>query len=131
MASEGMNQATLIGRLDGDPHFKVTEKGRARLWMRVHCVEELPDENGIPRERQTWISVVLWGRRAEALAKFLRAGRRVCVVGSITHWKREGEEPPRWETQIVARDLLLLDDQRPSTVVLRPPAAEGGGTQAA
>ena len=125
MATTGLNRVTLIGRIDGDPHFKNAEGKKPRLWMRVHCVEEYPDAHGIVRERQTWLSVVFFGSRAEALSRFLRAGRRIAVVGRIQHWKREGEHPPRWETQVVAQELLLLDSREGhSTKTLRPPGAD-------
>lgn len=131
MATTGLNKVMLIGRIDGDPHFKTGGKA-PRLWMRVHCVEEIPDENGIPRARQTWLSVVVFGPRAAGLAKFLRAGRRIAVDGRINHWKREGEHPPRWETQIVARDVVLLDEEsRSTTVALRPPNAVPGASDEA
>lgn len=118
-----MNKVMLIGRVDGDPQFKLTGQGRSRLWFRVHSVTESFDEGGQPREHQTWLSVVCWGRRAEGLRSLLRAGQWIAVEGRISHWKREGEHPQRWETEIVAHEVTLLERRGPTTV-LRPPDAD-------
>ncbi|MEQ9646337.1 MAG: single-stranded DNA-binding protein [Sandaracinaceae bacterium] len=120
MASQGLNKVTLIGRVDGRTYFSL-KHGKARLWFRLHCLEELPDQEGVMRPRQIWLSVVVWGPRAEALSRELYAGCHVAVDGRISHWKREGETPPRWETEIVARDVLMLGGQREPAKVGRPP----------
>jgi single-strand DNA-binding protein len=118
-----MNKVMLIGRVEGDPHFKLTAKGKRRLWFRVCCVSDAVDEAGQVREHKTWLSVVLWGARAEGLRSALRDGQWIAVDGRISHWKRDGEQPPRWETEIVARDLTLLDRRGP-TSAFRPPKAD-------
>ncbi|HJL20033.1 MAG TPA: single-stranded DNA-binding protein [Sandaracinaceae bacterium LLY-WYZ-13_1] len=117
-----MNKIVLVGRVDSDAHFKITPKGKRRLWFRVCCVSESYDETGRTREHQTWLSVVCWGGRAEGLRGSLPRGQWVAVEGRIGHWKRDGEHPPRWETEVVASEITRLADRGPVSA-LRPPGA--------
>ena len=44
--------------------------------MRLATTESYLDKNKVRQERTDWHNVVLWGKRGEALAKFLAKGRR-------------------------------------------------------
>ena len=108
MPSNGVNKVFLIGALAEEPRLKTTGEGRSRLLLRVHTVESYEDKTGLERERQSWHDVVVWGKRGEGLARFLRRGRRVVVEGRLHGYKTDGD-PPRWRTEIVARDVVVLD----------------------
>jgi len=107
MASQGLNRVTIIGRVEGQTYLS-RKYDKSRLWFRVHIQEEVPDKDGILRPRSIYLSVVAWGPMADALDRDLYSGCMVAVGGRLSHWKREGEEPPRWETQIHARDVAVL-----------------------
>lgn len=109
MASTGMNRVTLIGRVEGATRLSRTSSGKSRLWLKLHCAEEVPDDEGVPRRRQAWVPIVVWGARAEGLAKILTHGRRVAVDGRLVHWKREQADRVRWETHVHVNELVLLE----------------------
>ncbi len=109
MSSQGLNRVVLIGSVDGEPRYRPHERGRHRLWLRVRTSELRPDENGVKRERLGWHSVVVWGGQAEGLSRFLRSGHRVAVEGRLVTRKVGDAGAPRWDTEIHARELLVLD----------------------
>jgi len=109
--AEGLNKAMLIGNLGQDPELRYTQGGKAVLNMRLATSESYQDRDGNRKERTDWHSVVLWGKRAEALSKFLAKGARIFVEGSIRTSSFEGRDgQKRWKTEVNARNVILLGD---------------------
>lgn len=105
--AEGLNKVLLFGNLGADPELRVTPSGQAVLKLRVATTESYLDRNNTRQERTEWHSVALWGKRAEALAKFLTKGERVFIEGSIrtSSYEKNGEK--RYRTEIVANNIIL------------------------
>ena len=117
--SEGLNRVLMIGTVADPPGYRLTASGKARLWLRLKVAEGYVDREGEARERQGWYTVVVWGPRATELRATLRQGQRLAVDGRLDNWKKDGD-PPRWVTEVVARDVLVLD-RASATTALRPP----------
>lgn len=105
--AEGLNKVMLLGNLGADPELKVTQGGQAVLKLRLATTESYLDRNNTRQERTEWHSVTLWGKRGEALAKFLTKGERIFVEGSLrtSSYEKDGEK--RYRTEIVARNIIL------------------------
>lgn len=106
--AEGLNRVMLFGNLGADPELRQTAGGQSVLKLRLATNESWLDKNRVRQERTEWHSVVVWGKRAEALAKFLEKGSSVFVEGSLrtsSYEDREGVK--RYRTEIVASNLLL------------------------
>jgi single-strand DNA-binding protein len=113
MAREGLNKVILIGNLGIDPELQFTQSGTGRLRLRLATTETYVDRGGERQEKTEWHTVIVWGKRAEALNNILSKGRSICVEGSIEYrqWEdREGNK--RNSTQIRARDIILLGGGR-------------------
>ncbi len=67
--AEGLNRVMLLGNLGADPELKMTSGGQAVLKLRLATSETYLDRNKVRQERTEWHSVVVWGKRAEALGK--------------------------------------------------------------
>lgn len=106
--SQGLNKVILIGAVDGEPRFHRHGEGRHRLWFRLRTNELRPDEHGVMRERLGWHSVVVWGARAEGLSRLLSAGSRLAVEGRLVTRKVQKASEPRYQTEIHARELVIL-----------------------
>ena len=110
---DGLNRATLLGNLGADPELRFTQGGQPVLSLRMATQESYLDKNKERKERTDWHNVVIWGKRGEALAKFLRKGAMVYVEGSIrtsSYDDREGNK--RYKTEIVASDLIPCGERR-------------------
>jgi single-strand DNA-binding protein len=117
--ADGLNRVLLLGNVGMDPELRMTTNGQAVLKLRLATSETYLDRNRARQERTEWHNVVVWGKRAEALAKFLSKGSRLFVEGSLrtsSYDDREGNK--RYRTEVVATNIILAGGR-----------AEGGGSR--
>jgi single-strand DNA-binding protein len=98
----------LLGNLGADPELRMTNGGQAVLKMRLATSETYLDRDRVRQERTEWHNVVVWGRRAEALSKFLTKGSRLFVEGGLrtsSYQDRDGNK--RYRTEVVANNIIL------------------------
>jgi single-strand DNA-binding protein len=106
--AEGLNRVMLLGNLGADPELRTTSGGQSVLKLRLATSETYLDKNRQRQEKTEWHSVVIWGKRAEALSKILSKGSRLFVEGGLrtsSYDDREGVK--RYKTEIVASNVLL------------------------
>jgi single-strand DNA-binding protein len=106
--AEGLNRVMLLGNLGADPELRYTQSGQAVLNMRIATTESYLDKNKVRQERTDWHNVVLWGKRGEALAKFLTKGSTVFIEGGLrtsSYDDKDGNK--RYKTEIHANNLIL------------------------
>src|ERR1700734_3608894 len=104
---EGLNRVMLIGNLGADPELRVTPGGQAVLKLRLATNESYMDRNNVRQERTEWHRVTVWGRRAEALGKFLQKGDSLFIEGrlSTSSYEKNGEK--RYSTEVIANNIVL------------------------
>jgi single-strand DNA-binding protein len=106
--AEGLNRVMLLGNLGADPELRMTSGGQAVLKLRLATSETYMDKNRQRQERTEWHNVVIWGKRAEALAKILTKGSRIFVEGGLrtsSYEDRDGNK--RYRTEVVSMNILL------------------------
>ncbi|HEY6463217.1 MAG TPA: single-stranded DNA-binding protein [Polyangiaceae bacterium] len=105
--AEGLNRVLLLGNLGADPELRVTPGGQAILKLRLATTETYLDKNNVRQERTEWHRVTIWGRRGEALAKFLQKGDSIFIEGRIqtSSYEKNGEK--RYSTDIIANNVIL------------------------
>lgn len=104
-----MNRVILIGNLGADAELKYTNSGQPVLSMRLATSEKWQGKDGQQQERTDWHSLTLWGKRAEALAKYLTKGSRIAIQGRIQYREYEDRNGnKRWSTDINVDDVELL-----------------------
>lgn len=128
--SEGLNRVTLLGNLGADAELRATQSGTAVLNMRLAVNESWKDKNGERQEKTEWMTCVLWGKRAEALHKYLIKGTRILVEGSLrtSSYEKDGEK--RYSTEVNVSNVVFagggerrqVRDERPP---LAPPPEPG------
>lgn len=122
--SEGLNRVILMGNLGADPELRYTGSGTPVLQLRMATNESFIDRNKELRERTEWHHIVLWGARAEALAKILSKGDGVLIEGGLRTSSYEKDGVKRYRTEVVARDLRFTGRR----AAPEPPAAEDDAT---
>lgn len=105
--ADGLNKAMLIGNLGADPELHFTQQNRAVLKMRLATSETWMDGDE-KKERTEWHNVVLWGKRAEGLAKIITKGDRIYVEGRIETRSYEKDGVKKYATEISALNVILL-----------------------
>ena len=107
--AEGLNRAILVGNLGADPELKYTQGGQAVLKLRIATTESFMNKGGERQERTDWHTVVVWGKRGEALNKILSKGRTVWIEGRIqTRSWEDKDGGKRYATDIVANQVGLV-----------------------
>ena len=106
--SRGLNRCEFIGNLCADAELRRTGSGTPVCSFRLACSEKYKDRDGQPQEKTEFVTCVLWGTRAEALAQYLSRGKPVWVEGKMETSEYEKDGQRRWKTEVNVRDLILL-----------------------
>lgn len=106
--SEGINRVFILGNLGADPELRFTQGGTGVLNMRVATTESYLDQDKQRRERTEWHTVVVWGKRGEALATFLKKGHSVLIEGSIRQSSYDDKDGiKRYKFEIYANNVVV------------------------
>jgi single-strand DNA-binding protein len=123
--AEGLNRVILIGNLGQDPELRFTQSNQGVLSLRMATTESYFDKEKNERKELTeWHSVIVWGKRGEALNKILSKGARIAVEGKLKtrSWDDKNGGGKRYATEIVANNIILLGSKGE-----HQGAAAGGG----
>lgn len=113
-----MNKTILCGRLGADPDLRGTV-----LKLRLATTERRKDKDGNWSDHTEWHSVVVFGKRAEALSRLLGKGSRILVEGKLrtSSWEKDGQK--HYKTEVAADDVELLDGRQDRDTPRRLPSA--------
>jgi len=105
-----MNRVTLFGRLGKDPELK--QAGGTSILKFSLATSERKKQGEQWIDHTEWHSVVVFGKRAEALSRLLAKGSRVLVEGKLrtSSWEKDGQK--QYKTEVIADDVELLDGKR-------------------
>jgi single-strand DNA-binding protein len=78
-----VNKVILVGNLGGDPELRFTAKGTAVTNISLATSRFIQNAEGDRRQDTHWHRAVLWGKRAETCAKYLKKGSRVYLEGLL------------------------------------------------
>ncbi len=108
--AEGVNKAILIGNLGKDPDLSYTQSGTARCKFSLATTESYTTGSGERQDRTEWHNIIVWGKQAEVVSKFLQKGRKVYLEGRIQtrSWDDEQSGQKRYMTEINAQKVVFL-----------------------
>ncbi|MCQ2604695.1 MAG: single-stranded DNA-binding protein [Spirochaetia bacterium] len=102
-----INKVFLVGRLTRDAELKFTAGGTpvSRFAVAVNRSRKNGDQW---EEEVSYIDIVLWGKSAESLSKYLTKGKQVAVDGELrqNRWEQDGQQRSRLEVHAVNVQLL-------------------------
>ncbi|MDP4089002.1 MAG: single-stranded DNA-binding protein [Bacillota bacterium] len=107
-----MNRIILVGRLTKGPDMKVREDtGKVITRFTIAVEREYKNPNG---ERDVdFIPVVLWGRKAEAAAEFMKKGSLISVCGRLANRSYEDDQGiRRYISEVVADSFQFIDTRK-------------------
>ncbi len=107
--AEGVNKAILVGNLGKDPELSYTQSGVARSRFSLATTESYNNNAGERQERVEWHNIVVWGKQAEIVSKFLQKGRQVYLEGRIQNRSYDDKDGnKRYITEINANRVIFL-----------------------
>lgn len=103
-----LNRIEIIGRLGKDPELKTSSAGLAICKFSVATSERVKE-----KDVTQWHNVTVFGKVAEACAKFLFKGSQVFVDGRMDYHKYTGQDGiERTSAGIIANHVIFLGDKK-------------------
>ncbi len=107
-----VNKVILVGRLGADPESRSFPNGGSICNINIATSERWKNkETGERKERTTWHRVTLQNKLGEIAQQYLRKGSQVYIEGSIRHREYEQEGVKKHATDIIAREMTMLDSK--------------------
>lgn len=110
--ARGINKVILIGNLGRDPETRYSQGGNAVTRFSLATSDSWRDrQTGEQHDQTEWHNIVCFTRLAEIAGEYLRKGSKVYIEGRLqtSSWEQEGQK--RFRTEIIARDLQMLDSR--------------------
>ncbi len=106
------NKVQLIGNLGQDPEVVNLESGNKVAKFSIATNETYKNIKGEKITETQWHNVVVWGKLADVVEKFLLKGSEVAVEGKLIHRTYETKEgEKRYVSEIKCNELLMLGKQ--------------------
>ncbi len=105
-----MNTVNLIGRLTADPELRESGSGTSVGHLRL-AVQRSKGKDGEDRGAD-FVDIVTFGRQAEVCGEYLAKGRRVGIVGRLTHSEWDTDDGHRQKLEVTAENVDFLGAPR-------------------
>lgn len=104
------NQVQLIGNLGQKPEIKTYGEDKKVAKFSLATSDYYLDNKGERKEQTQWHTIVVWGKQADIVEKYLDKGMQVAVSGKITYRNYDDKDGnKKYFTEIIASDFLMLD----------------------
>ena len=109
---KNVNTAVVAGNLTRDSELKYTKNEWAICEFSVACNDSRKNANGEYEDTASFFDVTLFGKRAEALSKYLKKGQSVVVQGRLEQqrWEKDGQK--RSKVVIIANEIELTGGKK-------------------
>jgi single-strand DNA-binding protein len=106
-----LNKVILIGNLTRDPDLRYTPRGAAVCDLSIAVNRKWKDEQtGESKEEVTYVEIVVWGKQAENVGKYLVKGSSACFEGRLQMetWEDKTTGQKRSKIRVVAEGVQFL-----------------------
>jgi len=107
----GVNKVILVGNLGADPKAESTKAGTSVTRLSMATSRSFTNKANERVEETEWHRVSVWGKSADACAKYLSKGSKVYVEGRLQTSSYEQDGVKKWSTEIIANDVQFLDSK--------------------
>ncbi len=121
MQKGSLNKVLLIGHLGADPESRFMTSGSAVTNFSLATNESWKSAEGDIKDKTEWHKVVIFGKRAETAAEYMKKGQLVFIEGRLqTRSWEDKDKVKRYTTEILCDNFTMLGRK-----------GEGGGTGSA
>ena len=105
------NSVHLIGRLGRDPEIK-TFSDKKKATFTIATTDSYKNQKGEKVEDTQWHNIVVWGKTANVIEKYVKKGDEIVIEGKLVHRVYETNGEKKYFTEISANDILLLGGRK-------------------
>lgn len=87
-----MNEVTLHGHVGKDPELKMTNGGTQLCRFSFATTETWTDKEKGKQTKTEWHNIVVWGKQAEIVEKYVKKGKELIIKGKIEYSSVEDKE---------------------------------------
>lgn len=103
------NSIRLIGNLGQNPEVKETTTGKKLAKFSLATNESYRDENGKEIKETMWHNLVVWGKQADNVGKYLKKGSEVAIEGKLSNRNYVDKDGvKRYVTEVIVNEFALL-----------------------
>lgn len=103
------NKVQLIGNVGQEPEIVNLESGKKVAKFSIATNESYTNGGGERKEDTQWHNIVVWGKTAELVEKYVNKGKQIGVEGRLTSRSWDDKNgAKRYITEVVCNELLLL-----------------------
>jgi single-strand DNA-binding protein len=107
------NKVQLIGNIGKAPEIISFENGGKMAKMSIATSEVYKNAKGEKVEDTQWHSLVVWGKLAETIEKYVKKGQEMAVEGKlVTRFYETKEGEKRSKTEINVSEFLLIGGKK-------------------
>ena len=109
-----LNKVTASGNLGADAVLCMTKSGAPVLTFSVAVTERVQQGDGSWGDYTNWVDCVMFGKRAEAIAAWLKKGAKVAVLGRLHtgSYEVDGRKCKKWEVRVDDIELMQYRRER-------------------
>jgi len=107
--SRALNKVMLIGNVGNDPEIRATGSGARIAKISLATNRSWTDRNsGQKNEKTEWHRLTFFGRLVDIVEQYVKKGDRLYVEGRIEYSQTEGDQGPKYWTDIVVLEMVML-----------------------
>ena len=106
--SRSLNKVMLIGNVGNDPEIRATSSGARVAKVSLATNRTWSDRSGQQQEKTEWHRLTFFGRLVDIVEQWVKKGDRLYVEGRIEYSQTEGEGGPRYWTDVVVNEMVML-----------------------
>lgn len=105
-----LNKVQIIGRLGKDPEVRTIPSGNKVANFSIATSEKFKDKSGQLQEKTEWHNIVIWGKLAEIIEKYVRKGSLIYLEGKLEtrSWDDQATGQKKYKTEINCNIMQML-----------------------
>lgn len=104
-----VNKVILIGNVGSDPEIKYLQEDVPVARFSLATNETYKNKSGEKVTNTEWHNIVIWRGLAKVVEKYVKKGSKLYIEGKITTRQYEKDGQTKYFTEIVAREMHMLD----------------------
>lgn len=103
------NNVQLIGRLGNDPVIRHFDSGKKMANFSLATNDVYINNKGEKVEDTQWHNIVVWGKKADVVERYLKRGSEVAIQGKLVSRSYESNGEKKYITEISLNELMMMD----------------------